>query len=334
MKNRWLWIIATVALVSQTALGQATLTKVRKENVLNCGVNSSVPGFGFTNSKGEFSGFDIDFCKAVAAAVNVPVKYKSLDATARFTALQSGEVGLLSRNTTWTVNRDTKLGFDFAGVIYYDGQGFMVPKKLKVKSVKELNGASICVQSGTTTELNLNDYFRAHKMKFKPVVFEKNEDADRAYLAGRCDAYSTDASGLAGVRSGFKDPENHLILPEVISKEPLGPLVRHGDSQWGDVVRWTLNVLVIAEEKGITSKNVKQMASNPDPEVQRLLGVTGTFGEDLGLDKLWAVRVIESVGNYGEIFARNVGAATPLKLERGLNKLWSDGGLLYSPPYR
>lgn len=333
--NKFWKLVAVFALSQSTlAFSQGTLAKIRKENVLNCGVNSSVPGFGFTNSKGEFAGFDIDFCKAVAAALNVPVKFKSLDATSRFTALQSGEVSLLSRNTTWTVNRDTKLGLDFAGIIFYDGQGFMVPKKLKIKSVKELNGASICVQSGTTTELNLNDYFRSHKMKFKPVVFEKNEDADRAYLAGRCDAYSTDASGLAGVRSGFKDPENHMILSEVISKEPLGPLVRHGDNQWGDIVRWTLNALVIAEEKGITSTNVKQMLSSQDPEIQRLLGVTGTFAEDLGLDKAWAVRVIENVGNYGEVFARNVGSSTPLKLERGQNRLWSDGGLLYAPPFR
>jgi general L-amino acid transport system substrate-binding protein len=263
------------------------------------------------------------------------VKYIPLTAKERFTALQSGEVDMLARNTTWTLSRDTGLGFDFAGVNYYDGQGFMVRKSLGVKSAKELNGASVCVQTGTTTELNLTDFFRTNSMELKPVVFEKSEEARTAYDEGRCDAYTTDASGLAAERSVLKQPDDHIILPEIISKEPLGPLVRHGDNEWGDVVRWSLNAMVIAEEFGITSENVDKIkAESTNPEIRRMLGVEGDMGQQLKVNPDWAYQIIKQVGNYGESFERNVGEKTPLHLARGLNQLWSKGGLLYAPPIR
>jgi general L-amino acid transport system substrate-binding protein len=277
-------------------------------------------------------------CKAVAAAVigdATKVNYVPTNAKERFTALQSGEIDVLARNTTWTFSRDTDLGFDFVGVNYYDGQGFMVRKDLNVKSALELSGASVCVQTGTTTELNLADYFRANNMELKSVVFETNDQARQAYDEGRCDAYTTDASGLAAERSVLAQPDQHIILPEIISKEPLGPLVRHGDNRWGDIVRWTLNAMIIAEEFGVTQANVDDMkASSENPEVRRLLGVEGEMGKMTGLSNEWAYNIIKQVGNYGESFERNVGLKTPLGLARGLNELWSKGGLLYAPPIR
>jgi len=329
--------LAVVALAGTAAAGP-TLDAVKARGVLQCGVNVSLAGFSAPNDKGEWSGLDVDVCRAVAAAVfgdATKVKFAPLTAKERFTALQSGEVDLLSRNTTWTLSRDTGLGLDFAGVTYYDGQGFLVRESLGVKSAKELSGASVCVQTGTTTELNLADYFRANGLELKSVVFEKAEEARTAYDEGRCDAYTTDASGLAGERSVMKNPAEHVILPEIISKEPLGPAVRHGDNQWGDIVRWTLNAMVIAEEFGVTSANVdKVKAETQNPELKRMFGTEGDLGQQLGLGPDWAFSIVKQVGNYGESFVRNVGEKTPLRLARGLNQLWSKGGLLYAPPVR
>ena len=331
---------AAAALVIAFAGGAkaGTLDDVKARGIVNCGVTTGLAGFGAPDDKGTWKGLDIDVCKAVATAIfgdPGKVKYLPLNAKERFTALQSGEVDFLARNTTWTYSRDTDLKMDFAGVNYYDGQGFMVHKALNVKSAKELNGASICVQTGTTTELNLADYFRANNLQLKSVVFETNEQARQAYDDGRCDAYTTDASGLAGERTVLKVPDDHIILPEIISKEPLGPLVRHGDNNWGDIVRWTLNAMIIAEEFGITQANVDDQKQNSkNPEVRRLLGVEGEMGKMMGLGNDWAYNVIKAVGNYGESFERNVGLKTPLRLARGLNELWNKGGLLYAPPYR
>ena len=328
--------VASVALIG--AANADTLSDVQARGTLNCGVTTGLAGFAAPDDQGNWTGLDVDMCKAVAAAVlgdPSKVKYVPTNAKERFTALQSGEVDLLARNTTWTFSRDTDLGFDFAGVNYYDGQGFMVRKSLNVKSALELNGASVCVQTGTTTELNLGDYFRANNMELKPVVFEKNEEARQAYDEGRCDAYTTDASGLAAERSVLAQPGDHIILPEIISKEPLGPLVRHGDNRWGDIVRWSLNAMIIAEEFGVTQANLdEQKASSQNPEVRRLLGVEGEMGKMTGLSNEWAYNIIKAVGNYGESFERNVGLKTPLQLARGLNDLWSRGGLLYAPPIR
>lgn len=324
--------------VAGPAYAGATFDTVKQRGILQCGVNNGLPGFGAPNDKGEWSGLDVDFCRAVAAAVfgdATKVKFAPLTAKERFTALQSGEVDMLARNTTWTLSRDTGLGFDFVGVNYYDGQGFMVRESLGVKSALELNGAAVCVQTGTTTELNLTDYFRTNSMELKPVVFEKAEEAVAAYDEGRCDAYTTDASGLAAERSVLKNPAEHVILPEIISKEPLGPLVRHGDNEWEDIVRWTLNAMVIAEEFGITSENVDQVkAESANPEVRRMLGVEGDMAQQLKLNPDWAYNIIKQVGNYGESFERNIGEKTPLQLARGLNQLWSKGGVLYAPPVR
>jgi len=262
------------------------------------------------------------------------VKFTPTTGTDRFTALQSGEVDLLARNTTWTFSRDVNLGFEFVGVNYYDGQGFMVNKALGVRSALELDGASVCIQTGTTTELNLADFFRANNMKFTSVVIQTGDEARQAYESGRCDVYTTDASGLAAQRSTMANPADHVILPEIISKEPLGPLVRHGDNNWGDVVRWTLNSLIIAEELGVNQGNVDQMKSSSNPEILRLLGVEGDMGEQLGLKADWAYNAIKHIGNYSESFERNIGVKTPLALERGLNALWKDGGILYAPPMR
>lgn len=311
-----------------------TLKKILKDKKLKCGVAGNLAGFSYVDASGQYKGLDVDYCEALAAAIGVDVQYKSLNAKTRFPALASGEVDILVRNTTMTFTRDVSLGFDFVGVNYYDGQGFMVPKSAGVQSVKELEGASICVQTGTTTELNLNDAFQKRGIKFKAVVFETIEDTTKAYEAGRCDVYTTDASGLAASRTGLKKPDDHVILKELISKEPLGPLVRHGDNEWADLVRWVFNALVIAEEKGITQANVAQIAkSTKDPEVARLLGQSGDFAAALGLQNDWAVRAIGKVGNYAEIFERNLGPKTALSLERGLNALWSNGGLHYPPPF-
>jgi general L-amino acid transport system substrate-binding protein len=311
-----------------------TLKKILAEKKLKCGVAGNLAGFSYVDSSGAYRGLDADYCNALGAAIGVEVSFKALNAKTRFPALESGEVDVLVRNTTFTFTRDVNLGFDFVGINYYDGQGFMVPKAAGVKSVKELGGASICVQTGTTTELNLNDAFARMGLKFKSVVFETLEDATKAYEAGRCDAYTTDASGLAASRTAMKKPGDHIILKEVISKEPLGPLVRHGDNEWGDVVRWVFFALITAEEKGITQANVAAQAqSTKDPEVARMLGKSSNLGEALGLSKDWALKAIAKSGNSAEIFERNLGPKTPLALERGLNQLWSAGGLLYSAPF-
>jgi general L-amino acid transport system substrate-binding protein len=305
--------------------------------MLNCGGNGTLAGFGLPDAQGNWSGLDVDFCRAIAAAVlNDPkkVKFVPLSAKDRFTALQSGEVDVLARNTTWTSSRDTSLGLNFTGVNYYDGQGFMVRKALKVNSALELNGASICVQQGTTTELNLADYFRSHNMQMKSVTFATANEAVKAYDAGRCDSYTTDASALYGERLRLANPNDHIILPEIISKEPLGPAVRHGDDQWFDIVKWTLFAMLNAEELNINSKNVDEMLKSDNPEIKRLLGTEGNFGEQLGLTKDWVVRIVKQVGNYGESFERNVGQGSPLKIDRGLNRLWTKGGIQYAPPVR
>jgi general L-amino acid transport system substrate-binding protein len=315
-----------------------TLDKIKQAGTVVCGVNTGLAGFGQPDSQGRYSGFDIDICKAVAAAVlgdPEKVKYVPLTAQQRFTALQSGEIDILSRNTTATLQRDAELGLNFAPVVFYDGQGFMVPTKLGVKGAKELNGATVCVQPGTTTELNLADYFRANNMQFQPLVIEKLDEVVAAYLSGRCDVITTDRSGLAAIRTGrTPNPEDHVILPEIISKEPLAPAVRQGDDQWADIARWVVYVLIEAEEKGITSQNLDEKLKSEDPEIKRLLGATPGMGKALGLDEKWAYNAIKSVGNYGEIFERNVGAKSPLKLDRGINELWKRGGLMYAIPIR
>jgi len=314
------------------------LDAIKARGSIICGVTTGVAGFSTADSQGKWTGLEVDVCRAVAAALlgNADkVKYVPTTAQQRFTALQSKEIDLLSRTTTWTLTRDTALGFDFTGVTYYDGQGFMVAKKLGVKSAKELNGATVCVQPGTTTELNLADYFRANKMTFKPVVIESVEEIRQAFFSGRCDVYTTDASGLYGTRAtNAPKPDDYLILPEIISKEPLGPVVRHGDNQWGDIVRWTLYAMVEAEEYGITSKNVDEMLKSDNPNIKRILGVTPGMGKALGVDEKWVYNIIKQVGNYGESFERNVGMETPLKIERGQNALWTKGGLQYAPPIR
>jgi len=332
--------LAAALAIAFSAAAQAgpTLDKVKQAGTLACGVSTGVVGFSNPDNQGNYTGLDVDVCKALAAALfgdASKVKYVPLSAQQRFTALQSGEVDLLSRNTTWTLLRDTQLGLNFAPVTYYDGQGFMVAKKLGVKSAKELDGATVCVQPGTTTELNLADFFRANKISFKPVVIEKLDEVESAFFSGRCDAYTTDASGLAGTRvSKAPNPDDYVILPEIISKEPLAPAVRQGDDEWNDIVRWVVYALIEAEERGITSKNLDDMVKSDDPNVKRLLGVTPGMGKALGLDEKWAYNEVKAVGNYGEIFDRNVGKDSPLKLARGLNALWTHGGLMYAMPIR
>ena len=333
-------IAAATALVmlASTAASAGTLETVRKIGQLRCIVNAGVAGFAYVDPNGTWRGFDADFCRATAAAVlGDPNKVKFLPSTGktRFSLLNSGEGDVLWRNTTWTFVRDVDVKLSFQGVNYYDGQGFMVPKSLGVKSAKELDGASVCIQTGTTTELNLADFFRINKIRYEPVPIETNEEVRASYIAGRCDVYTTDISGLAATRSTFANPKAHIILPEVISKEPLGPATRQGDDQWSDIVRWVLNATIAAEELGITQGNVDQLTRGAiNPEIGRMLGSAGNLGAMLGLDKRWVVNVIAAVGNYGEIFERNIGRKTPIALERGLNALWSKGGLLYSPPFR
>ena len=331
-------VVAAGVLAAGLANG-ATLDDVRERGHLQCGINTGLPGFAAPDDAGEWRGFDVDVCRAVAAAVfgdAESVKYTNLTGATRFTALRSGEIDMLSRNTTWTYSRDVDLQLTFVGVNYYDGQGFMVPASLGVTSATELNGSSICIQTGTTTELNLSDFFREAGMTYEPVPIETNAEARSSYLAGRCDAYTTDASGLAATRASMEDPSAHAVLPEIISKEPLGPVVRQGDDQWADIVRWSLNAMIAAEEFGISSDNVASMAeSATSPEVKRLLGVDKLQGrEGLGLAADWAVAIISQVGNYGEVFEANLGDNTPLGIPRGLNAQWKDGGLLYSPPFR
>jgi len=337
MRTILLAAAASIALAAapDRAAAQTMLAAVKAKGYVQCGVNTGLAGFSQPDSRGQWKGIDVDLCRAVAAAVfgdASKVRFTPLTAQQRFTALQSGEVDVLSRNTTWTATRDSSLGLNFAGVIYYDGQGFMVPRKLGVKSAKQLNGATVCVQPGTTTELNLADYFRANGMTFKPVVIEKLEEVLNAYFAGRCDVYTTDVSGLVAVRaSRAPNPADHVILPEVISKEPLGPVVRHGDDQWFDIVKWTLFALLEAEELGLSSRTIEQNASSANPSIQRFVGATGDIGKMLGLDNRWAFNVVRLVGNYGEIFDANL---KPLGFDRGINNLWTNGGLMYAPPIR
>lgn len=329
---------AAVAMVSLPAhAASKTVDAMKARGELVCGVNTGLAGFSQADSSGNWSGLDVDYCKAVAAAVlgdAKKVKYVPLNAQQRFTALQSGEVDILSRNTTGTLSRDASLGLHFVGTSFYDGQGFMVAKG-KIKSAKQLNGAAVCVQSGTTTEKNLTDFARANKIKITPVVFEKVEAATGAYFSGRCQAYTTDASGLASTRAKeAKNPADHEILPDLISKEPLGPMVRRGDDEWLAITKWVLNGLIEAEEYGINKANVGEMKKSTDPQVGRMLGSTEDLGKHLGLDKEWLARSIAATGNYGEIFERNVGPKTPLNLPRGKNNLWNNGGLMYAPPLR
>jgi len=330
--------VVAVAGAGAAEAGQ-TFNNVKQKQFVQCGVNSSgLPGFATVDASNNWSGLDIDLCRAVAAAVlgdAQKVKFSPLNAKERFTALQSGEIDILARNTTWTSSRDSALGLDFVGVNYYDGQGFMAKKSLGVKSALELDGASVCVQSGTTTELNLADYFRSNNMKFNAVVFENNDEVNKAYEAGRCDVLTTDQSGLYSTRVKLANVDDHVVLPEIISKEPLGPSVRHGDNEWADVVRWSFYAMLSAEEFGITSKNVDQIkGETKNPDIQRFLGVAEEKGKELGLPNDFAYQIVKQVGNYGESFERNVGAETPLKIARGVNDLWTKGGLMYAPPLR
>ncbi|MGC2199182.1 MAG: amino acid ABC transporter substrate-binding protein [Stellaceae bacterium] len=333
-------LLSVVAVWTFGGAAQAgpTLDKVKQAGQVTCGVPTGIAGFAAPDSQGHWAGFDVDICRALSAAIfgaADKVKYVPLTAQQRFTALQSGEVDLLSNNTTDTLQRDTELGLNFAPVVFYDGQGFLVAKKLGVKSAKELNGATVCVQPGTTTELNLADYFRANKMEFKPVVIEKRDEVLSAFFSGRCDVYTSDSSALAADRlSQAPNPDDYVILPERISKEPLAPAVRHGDDQWNDIVRWVVYALIEAEEKGVTQKNVDEKLKSDDPNIKRMLGVTPGMGKALGLDEKWAYNEIKLVGNYGDIFDRTLGKDTELKFERGLNNLWTHGGLMYAMPIR
>src|SRR6201991_2639789 len=323
-------------LMVQSATAE-TLKTVKDRGMLSCGVSQGLPGFSTPDDKGNWTGLDVDICRAIAAAaLGDPdkVKYLPLSAKDRFTALQSGEIDVLSRNTTWTLSRDTALGANFTGVTYYDGQGFLVKKSLKVNSALELSNASVCVQTGTTTEQNLADYFKGNKMKYEVIAFTGADEAVKAYDSGRCDVFTSDVSQLYAERLKLANPADHVVLPEVISKEPLGPMVRHGDDQWFDVVKWTLFAMLSAEELGITQKNVDEMAKSDKPDLKRVFGTDGNLGEQLGLTKDWFSRIVKAVGNYGESFDRNVGAGSKLGIARGLNNLWNKGGIQYAPPIR
>jgi len=329
-------LAAGAVMLAGQAFAGATLDAVMDRGAVRCGVSGSLAGFAIPDSQGIMRGLDADVCRAVAAAVlgdSEAVEFVPLSAQQRFTALQSGEVDVLSRNTTWTLTRDTALGLNFTNVTFYDGQGFMVPTSLGVSNASELDGAAICVQTGTTTEKNLTDYFRATGMTFDPVVFEGFEESVTAFVSGRCDVYTTDASGLASIRvSNVENPDDYVILPDIISKEPLGPVTRNDDDEWFDVVKWTVNALLNAEEMGISSANVDDMLTSDDPNIQRLLGVAPGMGEAMKINEEWAYNAIKQVGNYSEIFERNVGTETPLGFQRGVNALWTDGGLMYAPP--
>ncbi len=336
-KSVFFGALAAAGLVAGAGSAQ-TLQEVQDRGTLRCGVTTGLVGFAAPDENGEWEGFDVAVCRAVAAAVlsdPTAVEFIPTTGSTRFTALASGEIDMLARNTTWTFSRDVDLEFEFTGINYYDGQGFMVREDLGVSSASELDGATVCIQTGTTTELNLADFFRANGMSYEPVPIETNAEAQQQYLANACDVYTTDASGLAATRAAFEDPSAHVLLPEIISKEPLGPLVRHGDNAWGDITRWTLNALIAAEELGVTSENIEEMAGGTEnPEINRLLGTEGSLGEMLGLDAGWAQRAIAAGGNYGEIFNANIGPDTAIGLDRGLNAQWTEGGLLYSPPFR
>ena len=329
---------AALAVAATAASAQtSTLAQVKARGMVNCGANSGLAGFGVPDGQGNWSGLDVDACRAVAAAIfNDPnkVKFIPLSSKDRFTALQSGEVDLLARNSTWTMSRDTSLGLNFGPVNYYDGQGFMIRKKLGVASAKQLGGASVCTQQGTTTELNLADFFRANSLKYEVVTFATADETIKAYDAGRCDAFTTDASGLYAERLKLAAPDDHIVLPEIISKEPLGQVVRHGDDQWFDLVKWTHYAMINAEELGVTKANVDDMKKSDNPEIKRILGVEGKFGEAIGVSNDWAYQIIKHVGNYGESFERNVGMGSRLKIARGQNALWTKGGLQYAPPIR
>lgn len=331
-----LGLAGTLAL-SGEASAQATIANIKQKGYVQCGSNPGLAGFGVPDAQGKWTGFDVDYCKALAAAIfNDPnkVRYIPLSSKDRFTALQSGEVDVLVRNSTWTMSRDTQLGLDFPAVNYYDGQGFMVRKKLGVTSAKQLDGASVCTQQGTTTELNLADFFRSNKLKYEVVAFASADDTFKAYDTGRCDAFTTDSSGLYAERLKASAPDDHVVLPEIISKEPLGPSVRHGDSQWADIVRWVHYAMLTAEELGVTKANVDQMKGSDNPDIKRLLGSEGKYGESIGLSNDWGYRIIKLVGNYSEVFEKDVGSGSPLKIQRGVNALWSKGGLQYAPPIR
>lgn len=331
-------VVGAIAAMGVTASASAaTLDDVKAKGFVQCGVSQGLAGFSNQDSDGNWSGMDVDLCKGIAAAIfgdASKVKYSPLSAKERFTALQSGEIDVLSRNTTWTATRDTTLGLNFAGVNYYDGQGFMIRSDMKISSALELSGASICTNTGTTTELNVADYFTANNLDYELVAFEKADEVVAAYDAGRCDVYTTDASGLYSQRLKLTEPAAHVVLPEIISKEPLGPVVRQGDDQWFNIVRWTHNATLNAEELGVTSANVGEMMGSTNPAVARLLGASGDFGTAMGLPTDWAAQIVKAVGNYGEIFERNVGPETPLGIARGVNALWVDGGLQYGPPIR
>jgi general L-amino acid transport system substrate-binding protein len=337
-KNLLFCVFFSLALVISSGAARATtLDEVKQRGYVNCGSNPGLPGFGLPDDSGNWTGFDVDFCRAVAAAIfDDPSKVKFIPLTAkdRFTALQSGEVDLLAHNTSWTLSREAGQGLLFTGVNFYDGQGFMVRQKMNISSALELSGASICVQQGTTSELNLADFFHAHQMQYQPVAFATSDEAVKAYEDGRCDAFTTDSSALYVERAKLSDPDAHVILPEIISKEPFSPAVRQGDDQWFNLVKWVNFAMLDAEEAGITSANVDDKMGSDDPEAKRLLGVEGNFGEGLGLTKDWAYRIIKRVGNYGEVFDRNLGDGSQLKIKRGLNALWSHGGIQYAPPVR
>jgi general L-amino acid transport system substrate-binding protein len=329
----------TIAGLASGVASAGTLDDVKARGQLNCGVTTGLAGFSAPDADGVWQGFDVDYCRAVAAAVlgdPMAVEFVPTTAKTRFTSLASGEIDILSRVTTWTLSRDVDLKFTFIGTSFYDGQGFMAPKELGVTSAKELDGATICIQTGTTTELNLADFFRKNGISYEPVPVETNSEAQQQYIAGACDVYTTDSSALAATRATFESPGEHLIFADLISKEPLAPLVRHGDDEWADVARWTLNALVAAEEAGITSENIAELAANPgtNTEINRMLGTEGNLGEMLGLSADWALNAISANGNYAEIFEKNVGQATAIGLSRGLNAQWQDGGLMYSPPFR
>lgn len=337
MKIKSLLSASFIALLAASGVYAGTLEDVKARGELSCGVSTGVTGFSNANDQGVWEGIDVDVCRAVAAAVlgdKMKVKFKPLTSKERFTALNSGEIDVLSRNTTWTFSRDVDLKLTFLGVNFYDGQGFMAKKSLGVKSAKELDGARVCIQVGTTTELNLADYFRVNKMSYEAVPVETDSEATENYLADRCDVYTTDRSGLASARAGFETPSDHVVLPEVISKEPLGPVVRHGDDHWADIVRWSLNAMIIAEEIGITSSNVDSLAAKPtnNPEINRMLGTEGSYGDMIGLDPKWVHRIIKQVGNYEESYHRNL---DPIGLStRGVNALYTKGGIVYAPPFR
>jgi general L-amino acid transport system substrate-binding protein len=339
-KLRRLTMATVLALVGVAGVANAqvtTLNLVKQRDALRCGVNAILAGFGQVDSKSNWAGFDVDYCKAIAAAVigdASKVRYVTTTNQQRFSALQSGESDVLIHNSTWTVSRDSSLGLIFAGVNYYDGQGFMVKASHRAKSAKELNGATVCVGSGTTTELNLDDYVKSNNMTIKPLVFERLDETLQAYLAGHCDVYTTDQSGLYSIRIQLPKPKDHVVLPEIIAKEPLGPFVRRGDDQWLTIVRWVHFALIDAEELGITQSNVDQMASSTNPEIRRFIGKDGDLGKGLGLENDFAAKVVKAVGNYGEVFERNVGSGSRLKIARGLNNLWNKGGIQYAPPFR